>query len=420
MVYTYTINESPFQYALGDIYLHLSIPNDKYEVFVQNSYDGVIKKYNEYVNNLINIESYLKIQSNYTSIPLRKKNYIGIYSKYDYNIKSIPVKYNIYRIIAFFLSICIFYKAKDLVKKDAFYYSTGFLTGLFMSFFIIVFIMYRFMPKKTSATVLYLGGWSFISFTVSLFWNEIKDIITRNFLYFQFYVTIITLLVMGFFYKQGPPKDVRSINLIQWSLQLLSLVVLFFTSQIMSFSITIIVLLLLIKLILTPTKIIVYKMNEQRKKLFPSPIKPRKFLTKEEYDQEGEEYTRKELEKLKEFCASPDADAWKLVSKVKESKKLAQFVYDDEDPVTYIGFRPEDFDVISESSDYSDDFVQEQIDLLKKNLKRNSKERQKYPYKRSANNSNSRINKNINSTYSTSVSDPFLTDDESSDDMENL
>ncbi|CEF66922.1 Transmembrane protein 194 family-containing protein [Strongyloides ratti] len=380
-IYVHTLNESPFSYALGDVYVHLNVPRDKYTIFIGESYDEIRKQYVDHTNNLIDFQSFLKRNSNFTGLPLTKKSYIGILSDVNYSIKAIHLRYNFYRFVAFFVGIFLFYKARDIVKTETFFYSTGIATGLFISIFVVVFIMYRFMPKKTSATVMYFGGWGFVSFVLSIFWDEIKSMIYNNFLYFQFYVGIVVILVLAIFYKNGPPQNVRTINLIQWSFQLISLLLVFFSSQLLSFSITILIILLILNFLLSPAKVIAGKLNVTRKKLFPSPIKPRQFLTMEEYDKEGEDYTRQELEKLRKFCSSPEADAWRIVSRIKESKKLAEFVHDDEDPVTYIGFREDDFDTDS-SDDFSDEFVQEQIELLKTSLKKKAAKKQKYPYRR--------------------------------------
>uniref|UniRef100_A0AAF5I1Y3 Nuclear envelope integral membrane protein 1 n=1 Tax=Strongyloides stercoralis TaxID=6248 RepID=A0AAF5I1Y3_STRER len=387
-IYVHTLTESPFSYALGDVYVHLDVPKNKYTIFIGESYDEIRKQYTDHTRN-----------SSFTSLPLTKKSYIGVLSDVNYYIKTVNLKYNFYRLVAFFFGIFLFYKARDIVKTETFFYSTGVITGLFISVFIVLFIMYRFMPKKTSATVLYLGGWGFVSFCLSLFWDEIKSLVYNNFLYFQFYIGIVIILVLAIFYRNGPPQDVRSINLIQWSLQLVSLLLVFFSSQLIPFSITVLIILLIFNFLFSPARVIARKLNVTRKKLFPSPIKPRKFLTMEEYDKEGEDYTRQELEKLKKFCSSPEADAWRIVSRVKESKKLAEFVHDDEDPVTYIGFREEDFD--TDSSDYSDEFVQEQIELLKSSLKKKATKRQKYPCRKG----NRDLNDKITESYLTDDSD---------------
>ncbi|XP_007467859.1 PREDICTED: transmembrane protein 194A [Lipotes vexillifer] len=53
---------------------------------------------------------------------------------------------------------------------------------------------------------------------------------------------------------------------------------------------------------------------------------PPRLLTEEEYRIQGEVETRKALEKLREYCNSPDCSAWKTVSRIQSPKRFADFV----------------------------------------------------------------------------------------------
>ena len=58
-----------------------------------------------------------------------------------------------------------------------------------------------------------------------------------------------------------------------------------------------------------------------RFRLFP----PRhRFLTEEEYLQQGEVETRNALKDLREYCRSPDCNAWKVVSRLKSPARSVQ------------------------------------------------------------------------------------------------
>ncbi|VDM79063.1 unnamed protein product [Strongylus vulgaris] len=61
----------------------------------------------------------------------------------------------------------------------------------------------------------------------------------------------------------------------------------------------------------------------RRKKLFPP---KRRLLTMEEYQKEGQETTRRELERLRQYCRSPDADVWSITSKVRDPRRFARFI----------------------------------------------------------------------------------------------
>jgi len=51
-----------------------------------------------------------------------------------------------------------------------------------------------------------------------------------------------------------------------------------------------------------------------------------KLLTEEEFILQGSVETRKALEQLREYCKSPDCNAWKTISRVKTPQRLAAFV----------------------------------------------------------------------------------------------
>ena len=59
-----------------------------------------------------------------------------------------------------------------------------------------------------------------------------------------------------------------------------------------------------------------------RRLFFPS---TRKFLTQEEYERQSNETTEKELSKLRDYCRSPNVNAWKITHSVKNPKRLTKF-----------------------------------------------------------------------------------------------
>uniref|UniRef100_A0A3B4XQ02 Nuclear envelope integral membrane protein 1 n=1 Tax=Seriola lalandi dorsalis TaxID=1841481 RepID=A0A3B4XQ02_SERLL len=53
---------------------------------------------------------------------------------------------------------------------------------------------------------------------------------------------------------------------------------------------------------------------------------PRRLLTEEEYQKEGEEETRRALEELRKYCNSPEFSPWKAVSRLQSPKRFADFI----------------------------------------------------------------------------------------------
>lgn len=48
---------------------------------------------------------------------------------------------------------------------------------------------------------------------------------------------------------------------------------------------------------------------------------PRRLLTEEEYQKEGEEETRRALDELRKHCNSPEFSPWKAVSRLQSPKR---------------------------------------------------------------------------------------------------
>ncbi|RWS09776.1 nuclear envelope integral membrane protein 1-like protein, partial [Dinothrombium tinctorium] len=56
-------------------------------------------------------------------------------------------------------------------------------------------------------------------------------------------------------------------------------------------------------------------------------MKPRKFLTEEEYKEEGARETKLALDTLREYCKSPHCDAWKVITVLRDPQKFADFMH---------------------------------------------------------------------------------------------
>jgi len=63
---------------------------------------------------------------------------------------------------------------------------------------------------------------------------------------------------------------------------------------------------------------------------------PRRFLSEQEYRKEADEYTQKELEKLKAFFMnSPRSQNWKLISKLQSPTRVGSFIAGESEHVSF-------------------------------------------------------------------------------------
>ncbi|XP_045209665.1 nuclear envelope integral membrane protein 1-like isoform X2 [Mercenaria mercenaria] len=231
--------------------------------------------------------------------------------------------------IAFLIAgIVIFFSAKSWSHNTTLHIGTGVSLGIVASVLILVFVLTRFLPSKLKNLgylFMLFGGsvslWMLTTFG-SFFTNPMTETFVENWQYFLGYVITVGILSFAVVYRYGPVTDERSLSLIQWFLQLVGLVLVYNSTQIREVSIALILILLAIYNF--PRRLL---LNERSKnwwyRFFPPKIK---LLTEEEYIIQGNLETKRELDKLRDYCRSPDCQAWKIISKLKSPQRFADFV----------------------------------------------------------------------------------------------
>ncbi|KAM5288519.1 nuclear envelope integral membrane protein 1 isoform 1-T1 [Ctenodactylus gundi] len=215
-------------------------------------------------------------------------------------------------------------KLKELEQSQIFYYSAGVSVGILASLLIIIFILSKFMPKKSTIYVILVGGWSFSLYLIQLVFKNLQEIWRCYWQYLLSYIFTVGFMSFAVCYKYGPLENERNINLLTWTLQLLGLGFMYSSIQIPHIGLGIIVIALCTKNLEYPVQwlyITYRKMCKAREKPFP----PR-LLTEEEYRIQGEVETRKALEELRAFCHSPECSTWKTISRIQSPKRFADFV----------------------------------------------------------------------------------------------
>ncbi|KAF6340021.1 nuclear envelope integral membrane protein 1 [Rhinolophus ferrumequinum] len=215
-------------------------------------------------------------------------------------------------------------KLKELEQSQIFYYSTGISVGIVASLLIIIFILSKFMPKKSPIYIILVGGWSFSLYLIQLVFKNLQEIWKCYWQYLLSYVLTVGFMSFAVCYKYGPLENERSINLLTWTLQLMGLCFMYSGIQIPHVALAVIIIALCTKNLEYPVRwlyITYRKMCKATEKTVP----PR-LLTEEEYRIQGEVETRKALEELRKYCNSPDCSAWKTVSRIQSPKRFADFV----------------------------------------------------------------------------------------------
>merc|ERR1712227_195215 len=119
----------------------------------------------------------------------------------------------------------------------------------------------------------------------------------------------------------GPPSDHRTLNLITWFMQLVSLIMVFLSSYHQTASTALI--LVVVTWASIPAKLKSGVNTQIRKRFFKPKVK---LLSEEEYNNQAHIETKKALEELKSFVRSPESKPWQTVSRLKDPKRFAEFV----------------------------------------------------------------------------------------------
>ncbi|XP_069843136.1 nuclear envelope integral membrane protein 1 isoform X3 [Dipodomys merriami] len=226
--------------------------------------------------------------------------------------------------LIFLLGLLLFFCGDLLSRSQIFYYSTGMSVGIVASLLIIIFILSKFVPKKSPIYIILVGGWSFSLYLIQLVFKNLQEIWRCYWQYLLSYILTVGFMSFAVCYKYGPLENERSINLLTWTLQLMGLSFMYSGIQIPHIALALIVISLCTKNLEYPIQWL-YITYRKVCKATEKPVPPR-LLTEEEYRLQGEVETRRALEELRKFCNSPDCSPWKTISRIQSPKRFADFI----------------------------------------------------------------------------------------------
>ncbi|XP_006825532.1 nuclear envelope integral membrane protein 1-like [Saccoglossus kowalevskii] len=233
----------------------------------------------------------------------------------------------------FILGLILFFQANRLSKSALFYYSTGVSAGVVLSLLIVVYVLGKFVPARKASVVFVTFGWSFSAYFFSWLWKKIIiDRVLPESTYMRVifaYIALAALISFAVCYRYGPVKERRTLNLIQWSIWLCSWLLIFNGTQIPEVSVSVIIALWLWTIL--PKKSFMHAIHRRWRVWFPPRVR---LLTEEEYMIQAHRETQKALRELKQYCRSPDCDAWKVISRLDSPSRFAKFVSGDELHIT--------------------------------------------------------------------------------------
>ncbi|XP_055843342.1 nuclear envelope integral membrane protein [Episyrphus balteatus] len=304
--------------AFETIQLQLDIEHDDFTQYEGETPEVVKTRYEEQKSIFsINLFSQKKTRSKINPFA---QECIGIDTIQPYRVRLHLIRLDFWKVMQVLLGIFIFSFAAKLSENSVFYYITGVLIGICTSFMLLIYLAGKLFPKRPMMYGVLIGGWTIGIYIIQRLWENIQLILVTYQSYVFWYILITGAISFVFCYRLGPPKNKRSKDLIKWGLQLMALILIYFSSQFEEASAAFTII----------TFVTHYFPRSWLRRVrlaylhrFPPKVR---LLTNEEYYEQGVKETTKALEDLRNYCSSPECKQWRIMKKLKDPLRFAEFV----------------------------------------------------------------------------------------------
>ncbi|KAJ7416191.1 hypothetical protein WISP_73132 [Willisornis vidua] len=160
-----------------------------------------------------------------------------------------------------------------------------------------------------------------VCFKIQPFKNEPYTVRVKR----ESYFLSVGITSFAICYQHGPLTTELSITLFMWTLQLTAFVLIYCGVTIPQVAYAVIAVSLCSKGLGYPLGAACH-IARKMKNHFKSKKLVFKYLTEEEYREQGETETIRALEELRSFCSSPDFPSWIAVSRLRSPHRFAEFV----------------------------------------------------------------------------------------------
>ncbi|CAF0717377.1 unnamed protein product [Brachionus calyciflorus] len=294
-----------------------TLTNSKNQFSFLSAIVSKLKSFQEYSDYKCQHVILLPLFNNYT-IEIEVDGNLDVEYKFTY----VDVKL----VTLFLLGILLFYSANKLSKNEIFQYFSGTSIGIMGSILLLLILFVRFIPKKSTATLAFLSGSSFFLFIMRWLYLNFKNLTESFQLYIIGYLLLSGIVSATYCYYRGPIKNERGINIINFFLKFFGIALIYLGTSNNLYSISLLIAFFIVNSMYKFKNFGSFGMFRRIKyKYFPE---KRKLLTQEEYLRQGQEYTNKALNELREYCTSPECNAWRTISRISQPSKFAKFISD--------------------------------------------------------------------------------------------
>jgi len=298
--------------------MKMDLPSDDYEVYIGPNVTAVARLAKEMESAWL-----------YSRLPWRSKEFkispfedscIGVQTSQAYSIAFHWKHVNFLLVGVAGAGLLLYYMAPTLCRNTFFHYTTGITVGLLASILLVTYLLQRRFKQS-------LFSWVGLAYSLSVYlitrtWYNIKEYLTEQYFHLVVgYVLLAGLVSFAIIYRMGPPANPRTLNLIQWSMQAIGLLMVVLSSYHQPASVLVVLSILTWSAVPASLK---SGVNTQIRKRF---FKPQvKLLSEEEYNTQAHAETRRALEELKAFCRSPESKPWQTVTRLRNPNRFAEFM----------------------------------------------------------------------------------------------
>jgi len=226
-------------------------------------------------------------------------------------------------LVLVFLSLTgltLFLLAPFLSRSTLAHYTVWASMGILFSFLCLTFLLQKRFRQS-------FFSWVFLAYTMSLYLMSSTLYSMKSFLspttlpWVAGYCAVTGIISCAVLYRIGPPSHPRTLSLIQWAIQAVSLVLVAMSSYNTRASITVTILVLLSSAIPVRT---VCSWVESMARI--SRRVRTEFITEAQMQEQTQRETRLALEQLRRDCQRNQRDAWRIMTRLRDPGRFAEFV----------------------------------------------------------------------------------------------
>lgn len=318
VIFCYPGEPASYLSLFKSVYVEFKLVPERYTLFEGPDEASVRAQFDSHLASWVPL---LPWRRSTISLSAFRPHCIGVVSDDDYRFELVVREANYWRLLQFALAVLLFFGVPSLCRNTLVFYSCGVTVGVLASLLVVVFVVGRLLPRRTAGYAVVCFGWSLVLYLLQLLWSNVYQVLADYKNVLAGYIAFTALVSFAVCYRVGPPTNPRTLDLIQWSLQLAALGGVITSSELREATCAI-VLAMLVAYNFPPKWSAKLKTWWRTRVCRPKVI----LLTEEEYILQGDVETRKALEALREFCGSPNCKTWQVVTRLKDPVRFAKFV----------------------------------------------------------------------------------------------